>query len=79
MVQADTSNNCKQHAVTMLKIERLEQETKQMRIDIDKIKMGTISTPVLVSIIGLTGTFLTVVGGLAGVAMNLFAKSMGWI
>lgn len=49
-----------------------------MRIDMNQLKNSSWSPSVIVALIGLFGTCMTVLGGLAGVAMSILAKSHGW-
>ena len=70
--------HCLKHSEFQNRIENIEEETKQMRIDMNAIKSGSWSPSVVAALIGLFGTAMTVLGGLAGVAMSIFAKAHGW-
>ena len=85
MSREEAQNNCIHHGVIHEKlltfrerIESIEEENEKMRIDIETLKNNTWSPSVLIAIVGLFGTALTVLGGLAGVAMSIFAKAHGW-
>ena len=76
--QDQPHQHCIFHAQYEIRILNLEEEAKIMRINLENLRGSTWSPTVISAIILFFGTLLTVLGGLAGVAMSIFAKAHGW-
>jgi hypothetical protein len=77
-VDQSPHNHCIFHEQYKVQIKNLEEEVEKMRIDMSEIKSNTWSPGVVVALIGVFTTIVTTLGGLAGVALSIFAKSYGW-
>jgi hypothetical protein len=70
--------HCVFHRVFESEIDNIKKEQTEMRIKLEEIQKDAWSPTVITALIGLFGVIVTTIGGIAGVAMSMYAKAHGW-